>query len=77
MIPARLKAERIPDSITIKSVFGIYSVKIHLDGNRLIYIRNYKTFKGSYPASSYPELIGFCKKIVKADRESVVFIEPL
>jgi Domain of Unknown Function with PDB structure (DUF3857) len=77
MIPARLKAERIPDSITIKSVFGIYSVKTHLDGNRLIYIRNYKTFKGSYPASSYSELIGFCKKIVKADRENVVFIEPL
>jgi hypothetical protein len=67
--------ERLPDSISIKSVFGIYSVKTLLERERLIYIREYTTFKGSYPASSYPELIDFCKKIVKADRENVVFIK--
>ncbi len=75
-IPASLTAERTPDSISIKSIFGVYSVKTLHEGDKLIYIRNYTTFKGSYPAASYPELIGFCKKIVKADRENVVFIKP-
>jgi hypothetical protein len=76
MIPARLKVERLPDSISIKSVFGIYSIKTLLEGERLTYIREYTIFKGTYPAASYPDLIDFYKKIVKADRENVVFIKP-
>ena len=74
LIPERLKPERIPEPVSIRSIFGDYSVKTILDGEKLFYIRKYTTFKGNYPPASYPELIDFFKKVVKADRENVVFI---
>jgi len=73
-VPPDYQPEHIPDSVHLKSVFGEYSARTFLKEGKLVYIRSYAIFKGRYPATTYNELIDFCKKIAKADREKAIFI---
>ena len=73
-VPSGYQPEHIPDSVHLKSVFGEYSARTFLKEGKLVYIRSYAIFKGRYPATAYNDLIDFCKKIAKADREKAIFI---
>lgn len=75
LIPLGYQPEHIPDNIHLKSVFGEYSAQTFFKDGKVVYIRSNALFKGRYPASAYNDLIDFCKKVAKADREKAVFIK--
>jgi hypothetical protein len=64
--------ESLPEPQTIKSKFGEYTATIKVENDVLTYSRTFQRNKGRYPATAYPELIEFYKKINKADRMQVV-----
>jgi hypothetical protein len=74
-LPENYHPEYSPKPKNIKSVFGEYSTETKIEGNQLIYIRRFEESKGTYPKESYPELIDFYKKIVKADKTKVVLVD--
>ncbi|MCF2445481.1 DUF3857 domain-containing transglutaminase family protein [Dyadobacter sp. CY345] len=74
-IPAGLKLETSLPNLKIESVFGIYTVKVEFDNNRLFYLRNVTMKGGRFSSADYPKWIDFLKKIRKADRSQIVFVE--
>lgn len=73
-IPVNYHIEYQPKSVQIKSVFGEYTASCKMENGVITYIRSVKMNKGKYPSASYEELIEFYKKIAKADRMQLVFV---
>ncbi|MBE9465432.1 DUF3857 domain-containing transglutaminase family protein [Dyadobacter subterraneus] len=74
-IPAGLKPETTLPAFQIESVFGSFVIKTAFDNNKLIYSRKMVIKGGRFAAADYPKWIDFIKKVRKADRAQVVFIE--
>lgn len=74
-IPKEMKQESSLPSFQVESVFGSYSVKTVYENNTLFYTRKLSMKGGRFPAADYPKWIDFVKKIRKADRAQVVFVE--
>lgn len=74
-IPKEYKTEYLPKDVNISSRFGSYQARFKFEDNKLIYTREVKMNKGTYPAESYQELREFYQKVVKADKVKVVFVE--
>jgi hypothetical protein len=73
-IPDNIYPEGLPESKKFTSIFGEYESQYILDQGKLLYVRKFKFKEGTYPESSYNELIEFTKNISKADNTKVVFI---
>src|SRR5690606_11112829 len=56
-LPEDIYPEFIPENVTISSPFGEYNARFYLDQGRLVYVRNLRMNKGTFPASSYPDMI--------------------
>ncbi|MDQ6481273.1 DUF3857 domain-containing transglutaminase family protein [Dyadobacter sp. LHD-138] len=74
-IPKEMKPESSLPSFQVESAFGSYSVKTVYENNTLSYARKLSLKGGRFPAADYPKWIDFVKKMRKADRAQVVFIE--
>lgn len=74
-IPKEMKPESSLPSFQVESAFGSYSVKTVYENNTLYYARKLSLKGGRFPAADYPKWIDFVKKMRKADRAQVVFIE--
>lgn len=74
-MPDGLKPETTLPSFKIESVFGSFVVKTTYDNNKLSYSRKMIIKGGRFAAADYPKWIEFIKKVRKADRSQVVFIE--
>ncbi|MCF2503672.1 DUF3857 and transglutaminase domain-containing protein [Dyadobacter sp. CY107] len=75
VIPANYKLETTLPSVQIKSVFGTYESKTVLENNKLVCARKVVMNGGRYNAKDFPAWIDFLKKVRKADRAQVVFVE--
>lgn len=73
-LPEGIYPEFLPEDVSIKSIFGEYETNIKVESEQLVYIRRIRVNKGTFPASSYPELIDFYRGISKADNTKVVFM---
>lgn len=74
-IPDNYKLETTLPSFQINSVFGSYESKTVLENNKLVCARKVVMNGGRYPAKDFPAWIDFLKKVRKADRAQVVFVE--
>ncbi len=73
-LPAGYHAEFTPENVNLKSVFGEYSASVQISEGMVLYIRQIKMNKGKYPANTYKEFTEFYKKIAKADKMQLVFV---
>ncbi|WP_159469375.1 DUF3857 domain-containing transglutaminase family protein [Dyadobacter sp. 3J3] len=74
-IPAGLKLETSLPVLKIESIFGTYDASATYDNYKLSYSRKVTMKGGRFAAADYPKWIEFIKKVRKADRAQVVFIE--
>ncbi len=72
LLPQGFTIEAMPKATKLENPFGSYQTSTNLQGNKLVYIRTFTRNKGSFPASSYPDLIAFYKEVAKIDKAQVV-----
>jgi hypothetical protein len=73
-LPKGFGVEFLPEKVEFSSRFGSYSASATATDDVLTYTRRISMKKGRYPAASYPELLEFYRKVVKADKMQVVFV---
>lgn len=72
-IPAGYKISEIPQSQSINSVYGNYSLKaVTNDKNQIIIKRQITINRGSYPKEQFADYLAFRKKIVSADNSKML-----
>lgn len=73
-LPEGIYPEFLPEDILIESRFGMYEAHFVIEQGRLTYTRKIQINKGTFPASSYQEMIDFYRGVAKADNTKLVFI---
>jgi hypothetical protein len=73
-LPKGFGVEFVPEKVEFSSRFGTYSASATATNEVLTYIRRVSMKKGRYPAVAYTELQDFYRKVVKADKMQVVFV---
>ena len=74
-VPASYKLETILPAFQISSAFGSYELKTTYENNKLICARKVVMNGGRYGSKDFAAWVDFLKKIRKADRAQVVFVE--
>ena len=74
-VPKGYKLETTLPAFQVNSIFGAFTSKVTFENNQLICSRKMMLNGGRYKASDYPVWVDFLKKIRKADRAQVVFVE--
>ncbi|MCE6988502.1 DUF3857 domain-containing transglutaminase family protein [Dyadobacter sp. CY323] len=74
-IPPNYKLETTLPAFQLNSTFGSYELKTSLDNNRLICSRRVIINGGRYESKDFAVWVDFLKKIRKADRAQIVFVE--
>lgn len=74
-IPQHLHTEYLPAPVEIESEFGKYNASAKFEDGKLTYIRKLEYNKGRFDKSLYEQYREYKKKIVKADKAKVVFID--
>ncbi len=75
LLPGGFKAESIPQGKTIVSEFGEYQSTISLKDNQVLYIRELKMNRGTWPKERYTALVDFYSAMVNADKVRLVLKE--
>lgn len=73
-LPESLYPEFLPEPVKISSSFGEYESTISMVGGKVVFIRKLMIRDGRFPASGYPELSEFYRKINKADNGKLVLL---
>lgn len=73
-IPENYHLESGAKDQKIESAFGFYETTMKVEGNKVTYVRKMEMNKGKYPKESYPEFRDFLKKVNKADKKRLVFV---
>ena len=73
-LPKGFGVEFVPEKVEFSSKFGTYSASVTATNELLTYTRRVSMKKGRYPAAAYTELQDFYRKVVKADKMQVVFV---
>jgi hypothetical protein len=74
-IPDGYQLEAMPQNVSLKTKFGMYSCSTKLDGNKIIYHRVREQYSGRFPAKDQNELAKYYDDIYKADRSKTVFVK--
>jgi len=74
-VPANYKLETTLPAFQIASAFGHYELKTTYENNKLICARKVVMNGGRYGSKDFAAWVDFLKKIRKADRVQVVFVE--
>ncbi len=72
-VPPGYTLETIPKPVTLSSMFGDYSLDIHMEDNRMQLIQKIYLKKGRYPASAADEFRNFFKDMDKESARRAVF----
>lgn len=72
-LPKNYILEFMPEPVKITSKFGEYSARSVIKDGTLIYYRNVNVTSGTYPKTDFKDWAEFIKKVVKSDRDNVVF----
>jgi hypothetical protein len=73
VLPKGYALESEPQNVSLESEFGMYNTSIIVEGNTIIYIRNYSSKPGYFPPEKYPDYFEFWQNIVRADNQNVTF----
>jgi transglutaminase-like putative cysteine protease len=72
-LPENYIVETLPEDIVIETKFGTYKSSIKKGENsKIIYTRSFEIFKGYYPKEDYKNYRNFIRKIIKADKTSII-----
>lgn len=74
-IHQKYKLESGLPALRLNSIFGSFETKTTFENHQLVVQRKIILNGGRYAASDYPAWIDFLKKVRKADRSQVVFVE--
>ncbi len=74
-VPAGYKLETTLPAFQIASAFGSYEMKTSFENNKLVCARKVVMNGGRYESKDFAAWVDFLKKIRKADRAQVVFVE--
>jgi hypothetical protein len=74
-IPSNYKLETTLPAFQINSIFGSFESKTTFENNQVLSCRKVVLNGGRYTAAEYTAWIEFLKKVRKADRAQVVFVE--
>lgn len=74
-LPKGYLQESLPKSQNITSEFGRYQTKISMQGDQLLYVRELKTNRGTWPKERYAALVNFYEAIEAADKVKLVLKE--
>jgi len=74
-IPEGYEPEAMPQNVSLKTKFGSYSCSTKLNGNKILYHREWEQFSGRFPAKDQKELAEYFQEIYKADRGRIVFVK--
>ncbi|MEK6480312.1 DUF3857 domain-containing protein [Catalinimonas sp. 4WD22] len=72
LIPENMHPEYIPESSSIISDFGEYSITFQQEQGKIVYIRTFKTNKGNFPSSDYSKLVEFYEEVAQKDAQKIV-----
>nr|WP_068892932.1 DUF3857 domain-containing protein [Pedobacter panaciterrae] len=72
-LPEGYSVEAKPTDREIKSPFGSYTVKVKIDGKKLIYSRKFVLNNGIYPADKYESFMRFFSDVSSSDNSKVIF----
>ena len=73
-IPGGYDTESQPKDIYLETKYGRYRSYIKVQGEKIIYYRQFDHFKGRYPASVYDEIKSFYNSIFRADHSQMVLV---
>jgi transglutaminase-like putative cysteine protease len=74
-LPLNYKVELVPQNSRVNIKFGEYSTDLSYDNRELRYVRKFKFFRGSYPASEYGGFVNFCENISASDERKVILVK--
>jgi hypothetical protein len=74
-LPEGFEIEFIPEPTNIISPFGEYSSSCARKDNTIVYSRQVRRYKGTYPNNMYGELSKFYRDINNADKEQIILIK--
>lgn len=72
ILPDGYSVDKFPMPIELTSKFGQYKAHCTVNGNRLVYVRDFILFNGKYEASEYVYLRDYLSKIISADQQKCV-----
>ena len=75
LIPEGYKMEALPDPVNILSEFGEYHSTATIDGQSIVYEREFILKKGHYTKEKYNDFVEFIESVVKNDDSKAVLIK--
>lgn len=73
-LPAGFSVESHPQTFNLKTQFGQMQSEMRTEGIKLMFYRKLEIEKGTYPASSFNDFVGFLQQISRQDKTKVVLI---
>ena len=73
-LPEEIYPEFLPENVLFQSRFGLYEAHFAIEQGKFTYTRKIQINKGTFPASSYQEMIDFYRNVARADNTKLVFI---
>lgn len=70
--PEGFEVENLPKEITLDSAFGRYQAQFTVQGNQLVYKRNFELQDGVYEADQYQAYREFLSQVERSDKTKVV-----
>jgi len=74
-IPAGYRLDTEPLNVNVKTIFGTFTATSIMQGDKIIYKRRLQVLDGTYPKSSYQDLVDFYQEVVDADDYDVTLIK--
>ena len=74
-LPAGYHLEKTPLNVSVKKPFGEFSVNMTVDGNKVIYKRNFKIIDGTFSKDIYADVVDFYQLVYDADHYTVSLVK--
>ncbi len=71
-LPTGYKVKNHPDSISITTIFGSYTMKFNVSEGKIQEIKRFNLFSASYSLEQYPEFYAFIKSVKDIDRMKII-----
>jgi hypothetical protein len=75
IIPENMEVEFLPDNKEINSAFGVYKASVAKKDNSILYIREVKMYKGTFPKETYGDFVKFFNDMNVADKCQAILIK--
>lgn len=71
-IPAGMKIDALPEAVTIDKEFGVYKMSVTVEGQKILYHREFGLKAGTFPKEKYSEFRKFMRTVSRTDGTKIV-----